>query len=130
MAEPQTPLFTSKDLGEWLQRDVIDESATVAERVVWGWLRPILEVDTRPEEPSAELFSWAIELGGIAYVNPDGLSRYQLEDELSEYSSEARDAILRTAASGGAVPNGTAAQPLGCFPPALPDPFSLAPECW
>lgn len=121
---PQTPLFNAADLGAWLRQDVTDDAASVVERVVWGWLRPVLKVEERPSAPSDELVSWAIELGAIAYANPEGLSEYGLESETSKYSSERRDEILQNAAGGGALPEGTAAAPRGSFPAArcYPDP--------
>lgn len=121
---PQTPLFTGVDLTTWLQRPVSDEAGIMVERVVWGWLRPLLNVDERPDPPSDELFSWAIELGGIAFANPEGLASYSLEAESSSYSSERRDEILREVANGGVTPVGASLPPKSSFPPAqeYPDP--------
>lgn len=121
---PQTPLFTSVELAAWLDQPVTPQRGAIVERVVWGWLQPVLNLEERPETASEKLFAWAIELGGIAKVNPDGLSRYSLDSESSEYSSERRDEILRAAASGGAVPAGSVPAPTGCFPKAraYPDP--------
>lgn len=121
---PQTTLFDETDLGAWLRQSVTQEAAQIVEKVVWGWLRPLLKVDVRPDTASDELTSWAIELGGIAYSNPEGLAEYQLESEKSQYSSERRDAIFRMVSSGGAAPDGVAPAPRGCFPSArrYPDP--------
>lgn len=123
MAEPQIPLFTAKDLADWLHRSVTPEGSAVAEKVVWGWLQPLLKpaTEVRPDPVPDKLFSWALELGGIAYVNPEGLSQYQLEDETTIYGSERRDEILALAASGGTVTDGAAPSPIGSFPPAPPD---------
>lgn len=130
---PQTALFTLTDLGAWLRQDVTDQSATVVEKVVWGWLGPVLKLAERPDEVSEALFSWAVELGGIAFSNPEGLSSYQLEDEQSQYSSERRDEILRLAAGGGVVPAGGVPSPRGSFPRGrhYPDPAERGlPGCW
>lgn len=115
-------LFDSAALTSWLRQPVSTDAAEVVERVVWGWLRPLLQVAERPTEPSDELKAWALELGGIAYANPEGLSSYSLESESSGYSSERRDEILRTVVSGGTTPDGGVPAPTGCFPPPCPDP--------
>ncbi|HET6154356.1 MAG TPA: hypothetical protein VFE15_15535 [Marmoricola sp.] len=121
---PQTTLFDETDLIKWLHRPVTPDEAGIAEEVVWGWLRPLIKLADRPEEPSPELRSWAIELGGIAHVNPECLARYELENELSFYSAERRNEILDMAATGGTIAPGAPAVPLGSFPPAqrYPDP--------
>lgn len=120
----QTALFDETDLTDWLHKPVSAEAATIAERVAWGWLRPLINLDERPDVPSDELLAWAIELGGIAHCNPEGLVRYALDQELSIYSSERRDEILRMAADGGTVAPGSAPKPMGVFPHArrYPDP--------
>lgn len=126
---PQTPLFTATDLGAWLRQSITEEAAVVVEKVVWGWLRPLLKVEERPATPSDELVAWAIELGAIAYTNPEGLAEYRLEEEWSDYSSERRDEILALAGSGGTAVAGSVATPTGRFPAArrYPDPAEL---CW
>lgn len=113
-------LFDAADLGDWLHCTVTDEAAIAAERVVWGWLKPVLGLTERPTPVSEELFSWAIELGGIAHENPDGKSYYQLADERTGYSAERRQQILEEAATGGIAPGGVA-KPVGSFPKA---------QCW
>lgn len=125
----QTTLFNAADLGAWLRQDVTDEAASVVERVVWGWLRPVLKLTERPDVPSEELVAWAIELGAIAYTNPEGLAEYRLEEEWSHYSGERRDEILALAGSGGTAVQGAVAAPQGRFPAArrYPDP---AERCW
>lgn len=119
-----TTLFTAEDLSTWLRQPVSSEAAVLVERVVWGWLGPLLGTTERPDPVSDKLAAWAIELGAIAYANPEGLSRYSLDSESSEYSSERRDEILRIAAGGGITPAGAALAPSGCFPTArsYPDP--------
>lgn len=115
---PTTALFTNDDLSTWLRQPVSSEAAVLVERVVWGWLSPLLGITDRPDPVSDKLAAWAIELGAIAYANPEGLSRYSLDSETSEYSSERRDEILRIAAGGGTTPVGAALAPTGCFPSA------------
>lgn len=115
-------LFNATELGGYLQKQVSNDAAVSVERVVWGWLKPALGLQARPSPVPDEVFSWAIELGAIAYENPSGLSSYQLGAENLGFSSERRAEILAETARG-AVP-GTAATPLGSFPDACgwPDP--------
>ena len=122
---PQTnALFSAADLTSWLRQPVEEASAVAVEAVVWGWLRPLLDLTERPAEPSDELKAWALELGGIAYANPEGLSSYSLESESTSYSSERRDELLRAVAGGGTTAPGAALSPVGTFPSArrYPDP--------
>lgn len=113
------PLFTADDMNALPGvSGVTDAEATAVERIVWGWLKPVLKLDARPDEPSDELIAWALELGLIYRANPDGLAEYSLEAERSKYSSERRDEILRGAAGGGVTPGGAALSPKGSFPPA------------
>jgi hypothetical protein len=126
------PLFSAEDLTAWLRQPVSDDASDVVERVVWGWLKPLLTpqgITERPVSPSDELKSWAIELGAIAYANPEGLDSYSLESESSKYSSERRDQLLRSVAGGGTTAPGAALSPVGTFPGArrYPDP---AERCW
>lgn len=122
------PLFGAADLNALPDiSGVTDEEAAAIERVVWGWLKPLLEtqgITERPAEPSDELWAWALELGAIYRSNPDSLKAYSLESESSTYDSERRDQLLRNVATGGATPPGAVPAPQGCFPPAhrYPDP--------
>lgn len=123
---PTTALFTHADLNALPGvSGVTAEEAAAVERIVWGWLKPVLQLDTRPDTVSEELRAWAVELGVIYRANPEGLSSYSLESESSSYSSERRDEILRLAASGGRVPEGATPSPGGSFPAAraYPDPI-------
>jgi hypothetical protein len=124
MPAPDHPLFTAQDLTDWLQKPIGDSQAAMVERVVWGWLKPVLGLTERPTALTEEQASWAIELGGIAASNPDALARYVLEGEESFYDGTRRDEILRMAASGGVTPGGETPRPRGSFPPATcyPDP--------
>lgn len=121
----QNPLFTATDLQALPGvSGVTETSATMAERIVWGWLRPILAVEQRPNPVSDELFSWALELGAIAHENPTGMSSYQLGAERVGYSTERRVEILAEVADGGRPGHTTGGVPRGRFPqaPTYPDP--------
>lgn len=116
-------LFTQSDLADFLRKPVSAEAAASAEKVVWGWLRPVLGLTDRPTPVTPEVFSWAIELGAIAYENPSGLTYYELGDERSGYSASRRAEILAEvgASDVSAVALGA---PVGSFPDpyAWPDP--------
>jgi len=121
-------LFSADDLGDLLQGSVTEAAAAAAERMAWGWLKPVLDIEVRPSPVPAEVFAWAVELGAIAHENPAGLSVYQLADERSQYSDERRNEILVTAAAGGRVnTNGGTPTPRGAFPaaPCWPDPIRV-----
>lgn len=121
---PTTPLFTATELSTWLRQPVTAQQGALVESVVWGWLQPLLGIDARPADVSDKLKAWAIELGAIAFANPEGLSRYSLDTESSDYSSERRDEILQLAAGGGTTAPGSAVAPRGSFPDSryYPDP--------
>lgn len=115
-------LFTSTELSDWTQSEISSGTALLRERVVWGWLKPVLGLDKRPDAVSEELFAWAIELGGIAHENPSGKSSYQLGEEQTQYSAERRQEILDEAA--GSVGGDTSKNGLSVssFPEAQPYP--------
>lgn len=120
-------LFTADDLTGLLRKPVTDTSAVLVERVVWGWLRPILDVDARPTPVPDELFAWAVELGGIAYENPIGLSGKGIGPFTEQYSGlrDRRETILEDVRAWAAEQGGTSpTAPRGSFPPAqcYPDP--------
>lgn len=122
-------LFTESDLSDFLSKDISVDQAAVAERVVWGWLKPILGWADQPDETPDELFSWALQLGAIACENPSGLSVKEIGPFRDEYSEERRLAILAEVRNSGLGDPAAAAanQPLGDFPDALPYPD---PACW
>jgi hypothetical protein len=117
-----TPLFTATDLADLLGRPVSDERAAAVERVVWGWLKPVLDLQERPNPIPDEVLSWALELAGIAYENPSGLTEYQLGAERTYFSAERRAQILAEASADRGAGEGTS--PRGSFPAATryPDP--------
>lgn len=115
-------LFNELDLKNLIGREVTQAAAEMAERIVWGWLSPVLNLDDRPDPVPDAVFSWAVELGAIVVENPAGLEYYQLGQERLGFRSERRDEILAQAADGGV--SGSGGRPQGCFPPACgwPDP--------
>ncbi|WP_372733607.1 hypothetical protein [Nocardioides sp.] len=120
-----SPLFSASDLGDLLDEEVSEARAMLVESVVWGWLKPVLKLDRRPnmDDPAnAQIFSWALELGVVYAENPRGLSVYQLGEERTQYSVERRDAILKDAAETGSGSTGGALAPQGCFPALEPWP--------
>lgn len=118
-----TTLFTAADLSGWLHEPVSDVDAAAVETVVWGWLAPVLNLTDRPDPVPANLFSSAVELGGIAYSNPQGLTRNDLGDLKQYFSLERREQILEEVYRGG-IPDSIPMKPRGNFPPAqcYPDP--------
>lgn len=118
---PGDALFQADDLGDWMGRTVTDSKAVAVEKVVWGWLKPVLGLSERPSPVPDEVYSWAIELGAIAHENPAGMSSRQLGTAMQAFSSERRNAILEEAAGGTATSTAT---PRGSFPAAgcYPDP--------
>lgn len=117
------PLFVASDLTEPLGHVVSETKAAAAERVVWGWLKPILGGEARPDPVPDEVFSWAVELGAIYLENPSGLASYQLGAERLGFSAERRAQILIEAA--GDTP-GSASTPRGSFP----EPSVYPPGFW
>lgn len=122
-------LFDASDLTNLLGYPVPEEKAQVAERIVWGWLRPILGVEHQPQLAAPELFSWAVELGAIVVENPAGLTAYQLGEERFAYSAERRGEILAEVSSSALAADidgdgVTGVTPRGSFPAASdwPDP--------
>ena len=121
---PTTALFDENDLNALPGVDgVTAEEATAVERIVWGWLKPILKVIERPDPVSEELFAWALELGVIYRTNPEGLAEYSLEQERTKYTTKRRAELLGEVASGGTTIGGVPS-PVGSFPSArsYPDP--------
>ena len=123
MPAPDHPLFTADELTHWLGElvgDVVVETdhAVMLERVVWGWLKPVLKLAERPDPLPDEVFAWAIELAAIAHQNPAGLNSAQLGDRQQNFSAERRTAILAEAAATGSP----APKPRGRFGKAKPYP--------
>lgn len=112
-------LFTATQLGNLLGVTVSAERHEQVELIVWGWLRPALAVEERPEPVTPELYARALELGAIAHENPAGLDSQQLGSNQKRFSSERRQELLGESESGSAT---SRTAPRGCFPPARPYP--------
>lgn len=117
-------LFTAGDLTEYLGKSVSEGQAVMAERVVWGWIKPILKMQDRPDPVADELFSWAIELGAIAHENPTGRSA-QTNGPFSVQYSARRTEILAEIAESTLTTKGLL--PRGSFPcpERYPDPVRV-----
>ena len=111
-------LFDENDLTNWLGKQVTKQRAASVEGVVWGWHKPILGLTERPYPAPAELFSWAIELGGIAHENPKGLKQRELGPYTEQFSTERREEILDEARNSPSA-GGVSLKPTGCFPEPL-----------
>lgn len=124
MALPLNALFNGADLTGLLHRTVTDDDVVAAEKVVWGRVRGLLGLDTRPDSLSDTLAGAVLELGAIAYTNPEALARYVLEGEMSFYDDARWNEILDSVATGGTVAPGASPAPRGSFPQptCYPDP--------
>ena len=115
------PLFTAQELSDFVREDVPAATAALAERVVWGWLSPILKTDTPPDPVGVTLFGQALELGAIAASNPTALADYQLGQESQTFGEAQETRRRRILAEVVTADGGTANGPQGSFPP--PDPW-------
>lgn len=107
-------LFDLGDLPSWLQVPEIDaETATRVRRAASGWLQDATGLTDWPDPVPDRLWAWAVELAGIAYYNPSGLSREQIDDYLVQYSAERRTEILDAARASY---NTASSQPQYSFP--------------
>lgn len=125
-------LFTNAELTELLGKEITETRAALVERVVWGWLKPVLGWPERPETIPDDLFAWALQLGAIACENPAGLDAKTIGPFSEQYSEERRLAILDEIARSD-LPTGPAAgahRPAGCFPPARAYPDPAERICW
>lgn len=126
MPAPDHALFTAAQLRDYLRTSVTDDQGAVAENVVWGWLQPHLKLTERPDELPPGVWPRALQLGAIAFTNPELLESYALGTERSVYSRENYDRLL--AEVDDLVSGGTGAtappRPRGRFPKpeGYPDP--------
>ncbi len=126
-------LFTPEQLKTWLRYESEDDfdtaAATLAETVVAGWLTDATkhtptELATAATTTAPQVFSWAIELGGIAYENPTSMQDDQAGATRTTWRDR-RSQILAAAKTWGeetASATSTTGLPRGCFPPARPWP--------
>jgi hypothetical protein len=115
-------LFTADELAGWLHMpagSIAQGVSDMVELVVWGWMKDALGVEARPATLTDQQKAHAVELGGIAYSNPEGLARYALESELTVYDAATRQRILDQLTDTG--PPGAPARPRGKFPTRTTD---------
>lgn len=107
-------LFDLADLASVLRED--DEfdvaAATVARRVVSGWLRNATALTAWPDPVPDDLYGWALELTAMFYDNPTALATEAIDDYRSGMDRARRADIL---AAAGAAYGGTT-QPQYAFP--------------
>jgi hypothetical protein len=102
-------LFELEDLAGLLREgDEFDEAAaTVARRVVSGWLRNSTQLTTWPDPVPDDLYGWAIELTAMFYGNPTALASEAIDDYRATMDRARRADILaaaQAAYSGAAQP--------------------------
>lgn len=98
-------LFDLDDLPSWLQVASVDtETATRVRRYASGWLANATRLTPWPPDPVPDdIWAWAIELAGIAFRNPTGVSSESIDDYSRGDDAVRRAEILKaaTAAYGG-----------------------------
>lgn len=111
-----------------------NSDAELAEQVALGWLSDptgITNWENQPANPGTALFSWVLELAGLAYENPTSQEQDQSGDVTSAWSPTARDRRSQILASArawaqrnGSSPSTGAPRARGNFPAAegWPDP--------
>ncbi|MBM0275099.1 hypothetical protein [Micromonospora tarensis] len=115
-------LFELVDLRKLLRESEIEfdsDAATVARRQAGGWLSDATGLTDWPDPIPDRLWTWAIELGAIAYRNPDGASEEQSDDHRVRFDRARRAEILtaaRAAYPSASPPGPAAAGPLWSFP--------------
>lgn len=102
-------LFDLTDLPSWLQVPSVDtETATRVRRYASGWLKNATQLASWPPDPVPDdIWSWAIELAGIAFRNPTGYSSESIDDYAHGDDGARRKEILaaaRLAYSSGQQP--------------------------
>lgn len=98
-------LFELSDLPSWLQIPEVDEqTATRVRRWASGWLMAATGLTQWPDPVPDNLWAWGIELAGIAYRNPTGLTSEAIDDYNVSHDRERRAEILAEAKAvfGGA----------------------------
>lgn len=116
------PLFDESELSDWLQYDVSQPAAAIAEKVVAGWLTDATELDEWPDPVPSRLFAWALELGGIAHENPGGLDEETSADATSKWGRRRAEILAAAKAWAGGSPVSPGPEARGCFPDAQPWP--------
>lgn len=122
-------LFEPQELEDFLQQGpLVEASVLIARRVATGWLRDATQLADWPEPVPEALFSWALELAGLAYNNPESLAVDQAGGVASTYDRQRRKEILDAAARAYGNPAGGRGGPLGAFSAPLPGPDWYQPE--
>lgn len=123
------PLFTLDDLEHWLRYDVDVTGHAIVEKVVTGWIFDATGWTASPDPLPPQVFSWALELGGIAYENPTSQSDDQTDlvrsawrDRRSQILAEIRTWSQANGTAVGAIP-----LPRGSFPTSCPFPDPAYP---
>lgn len=108
-------LFELPQLASYLHQRLAYGSADLARRVATGWLRSATRLDTWPDPVPDDLLGWALELAGMVYTNPEGLTTEVVGATTATRERGRRDAILAAARSayGG---EGVAGGPMFSFP--------------
>lgn len=126
--------FTPAQLKTWLRYESDDDfepsAAQLAEKVVAGWLSDATKRDRGALEAAAagdspQVFSWAIELGGIAYENPTAMQDDQAGGTRTTWRDRRSQILTDARAWGEAQPTEsttTSGLPRGNFPKARPWP--------
>jgi hypothetical protein len=128
-------LFDPEQLKTFLRYAAEDDfdadAATLSEKVVAGWLtgatkRTRADLEAAAIGDAPQVFSWALELGGIAYENPTsmqddqvGAGRTTWRDRRAQILESARE---WAADQGPAGTTATGPLPRGSFPKAQPWP--------
>lgn len=109
-------LFEVEDLRRLLQlapEEFDTDAATVARRLAAGWLSDATGLTAWPDPLPERLWAWAIELGAIAYNNPEAAQSEQIDDYRVAHDRDRRGQILADARQAYAV---ATTGPQGSFP--------------
>jgi hypothetical protein len=124
MTLPRERAVHGADLTGVFHRPIVDDDVVAAERIVWGRVKALLKLEARPASLDDTLAGQVLELGAIAYTNPEALSRYVLEGERASTTPPGGTRSSRRSPAAGVVAPGSAPKPRGSFPAAslLPRP--------
>lgn len=115
-------LFTTADLAKWLKRPLDEDGMGLARRYAAGWLKGATGLQSWPDPVTDPLWSWAIELAGIAYSNPRALVTEVRGAATDSWPLARRAEILAAAA---VAYKGGGGGPLFSFPAAVGWPDSI-----
>ncbi|BEL07833.1 hypothetical protein Q0Z83_060240 [Actinoplanes sichuanensis] len=111
-------LFELTDLASYLQRADLDvETAVRARRIASGKLRSATRLAAWPDPVPDDLWTWAVELAGLAYNNPELLATETTGAVSSTWERGRQAEILAAARETYGGPGGIpAGGPLFSFP--------------